>query len=83
MSKVIIITGASRGLGNAIAKAILELSPDHKVFLVSRSLDELHALQTHYGADRVGYKSLDLTNLTVHILRSHHSPVSSMTNTVS
>ncbi|KAI1159352.1 short-chain dehydrogenase [Nemania serpens] len=62
MSKVIIVTGASRGLGYAIARALLRAS--HKVFLVARSTDELAGLKAEYG-DAVGYTSADLSDLKV------------------
>lgn len=62
MSKVIIVTGASRGLGYAIARALLKAS--HKVFLVARSVDELAGLKAEYG-DAVGYISADLSDLKV------------------
>ncbi|KAI1307444.1 short-chain dehydrogenase [Xylaria venustula] len=47
MSKVFIVTGASRGLGLAIAQALLRES--HKVFLVARSEGELQKLKTQHG----------------------------------
>ncbi|KAI1427173.1 short-chain dehydrogenase [Xylaria sp. FL1777] len=47
MSKVFIVTGASRGLGLAIAQALLRES--HKVFLVARSDDELRKLKIQHG----------------------------------
>ncbi|KAI1116623.1 short-chain dehydrogenase [Nemania sp. NC0429] len=62
MSKVIIVTGASRGLGYAIARALLKAS--HKVFLVARSTDGLAELKAEYG-DAVGYTSADLSDLKV------------------
>lgn len=60
MSKVFIVTGASRGLGLAIAQALLRES--HKVFLVARSEDELRKLKTQHG-DSVAYTSADLADL--------------------
>ncbi|KAJ8124203.1 hypothetical protein ONZ43_g18 [Nemania bipapillata] len=62
MSKVIIVTGASRGLGHAISRVLLRDS--HKVFLVARSEDELRQLKTEYG-DAVEYMSADLADLKV------------------
>ncbi|KAI0869725.1 short-chain dehydrogenase [Hypoxylon argillaceum] len=62
MSKVIIVTGASRGLGHAIARALLRDS--HKVFLVARSADELRRLKAEHG-DAVEYMSADLGDLKV------------------
>ncbi|KAI3321427.1 short-chain dehydrogenase [Xylariaceae sp. AK1471] len=62
MSKVFIVTGASRGLGLAIAQALLKES--HKVFLVARSEDELRKLKTQHG-NSVDYMSADLADLKV------------------
>ncbi|KAI0803802.1 short-chain dehydrogenase [Xylaria sp. FL0064] len=62
MSKVFIVTGASRGLGLAIAQALLRES--HKVFLVARSEDGLRELKTQHG-DSVDYTSADLADLKV------------------
>jgi NADP-dependent 3-hydroxy acid dehydrogenase YdfG len=62
MSKAVIVTGASRGLGLAIAQALLKDS--HKVFLVARSEDELRKLKTQHG-DSVEYMSVDLADLKV------------------
>ncbi|KAI1120382.1 short-chain dehydrogenase [Nemania abortiva] len=62
MSKVVIVTGASRGLGQAIARVLLKDS--HKVFLVARSEDELRQLKTEHG-DAVGYMCADLADLKV------------------
>ncbi|KAI1178977.1 short-chain dehydrogenase [Nemania sp. FL0916] len=62
MSKAIIVTGASRGLGAAIARALLRDS--HKVFLVARSTDELQSLKAEHG-DTVAYMKADLADLKV------------------
>ncbi|KAK5635750.1 hypothetical protein RRF57_011462 [Xylaria bambusicola] len=62
MSKVFIVTGASRGLGLAVTQALLKES--HKVFLVARSEDELRKLKTQHG-DSVDYASVDLADLKV------------------
>ncbi|RWA13104.1 hypothetical protein EKO27_g1985 [Xylaria grammica] len=62
MPKAFIVTGASRGLGLAIAQALLKES--HKVFLVARSEDELRKLKTQHG-DSVDYTSADLADLKV------------------
>ncbi|KAJ3580327.1 hypothetical protein NPX13_g244 [Xylaria arbuscula] len=61
MSKVFIVTGASRGLGLAIAQCLLRDS--HKVFLVARAEDELRKLKDRHGADSVDYMSADLADL--------------------
>lgn len=62
MSKVFIVTGASRGLGLAIAKALLRDS--HKVFAVARVEDGLRKLKDSHG-DSVAYGSVDLSDLKV------------------
>ncbi|KAI0397670.1 short-chain dehydrogenase [Xylariaceae sp. FL0594] len=62
MSKAVIVTGASRGLGLAIAQALLKES--HKVFLVARAVEELRKLKAQYG-DAVDYMSADLSDLKV------------------
>jgi nucleoside-diphosphate-sugar epimerase len=62
MSKVYIVTGASRGLGLAIAQVLLKES--HKVFLIARSEDELKKLKTQHG-DSVDYMSADLADFKV------------------
>ena len=62
MSKVFIVTGASRGLGLSIARALLRDS--HTVFLVARSEGELRKLKSQHG-DAVDYASADLADLKV------------------
>ncbi|KAI2632821.1 short-chain dehydrogenase [Xylaria nigripes] len=59
MSKVFIVTGASRGLGYAITQVLLKES--HKVFMVARSEDELRKLKAENG-DSVDYMSADLAD---------------------
>ena len=58
-SKVILVTGASRGIGHAVAKHLLDRS--HKVVLVSRSRAELEALKSQYPS-QVEYLAEDLTD---------------------
>jgi NADP-dependent 3-hydroxy acid dehydrogenase YdfG len=62
MGKVIIVTGASRGIGFAIAQHLLANS--HKVLLVSRSEDELRKMKERYP-DQADYTTADLTNTDV------------------
>jgi NAD(P)-dependent dehydrogenase (short-subunit alcohol dehydrogenase family) len=60
--KVVVVTGASRGLGRAIVQALLK--QDHKVFAVARSEAELKQLKD--GApSSVDYFAADLADLTV------------------
>ncbi|KAJ3959061.1 hypothetical protein N0V92_004350 [Colletotrichum tropicale] len=56
-SKVIIVTGASRGIGLAIAKYLLKDS--HKVVLAARSKDQLEALKSAHPG-QVEYVAGDL-----------------------
>ncbi|ODV84212.1 hypothetical protein CANARDRAFT_29366 [[Candida] arabinofermentans NRRL YB-2248] len=53
MSKVVVVTGASRGIGLAIVKHILTTSPGSKVIAVARSHEKLQQIQTQFGSDRV------------------------------
>lgn len=54
-----IITGASSGIGQAIAKHILSTSSG-SVFLTARTEEPLKELATQYGLDRVGYLVADI-----------------------
>lgn len=58
-SKVVIVTGASRGIGLATAKHLLRSS--HKVVLVSRSQQALEELKKQYPS-QVEYLAADLTD---------------------
>lgn len=62
VSKVIIVTGASRGIGLAVAKYLLNAS--HKVVLVSRTAKELEAVKAQYPS-QVQFLAADLTNMDV------------------
>ncbi|TDZ35937.1 putative oxidoreductase [Colletotrichum spinosum] len=59
-SKVIIVTGASRGIGLAVAKFLLKDS--HKLVLAARSKDQLEALKSEYPG-QVEYVAGDLGDL--------------------
>ncbi|KAH6628624.1 hypothetical protein F5144DRAFT_594592 [Chaetomium tenue] len=56
--KVIIVTGASRGIGFAVAQSLLAAS--HKVVLVSRSADRLQGLKERYPT-QVAFLAADMT----------------------
>jgi len=58
--KVWLITGSSRGLGNALAKAVL--AAGHRVVATARRPGDLAALVAQYGADRVRAVALDVTD---------------------
>ncbi|KAI2604745.1 NAD(P)-binding protein [Hypoxylon fragiforme] len=62
MSKVFIVTGASRGLGLAIAQSLVQAS--HKVFLVARTEKDLQALKTQHPSS-VDFMTADLADLKV------------------
>lgn len=66
-SKVVIVTGASRGIGLAAAKDLLAAS--HKVVLVSRSAEQLQELKEQFSS-QVAYLAADLTVADV----SYHVP---------
>ncbi|KAL2269474.1 hypothetical protein VTJ83DRAFT_1658 [Remersonia thermophila] len=57
-SKVIIVTGASRGIGLALTQALLAAS--HKVVLVSRSAEKLQELQDRHP-EQVAFLAADMT----------------------
>lgn len=61
-SKVILVTGASRGIGLAITNYLLAAS--HKVFLVSRSQKELEGIKTKFPS-QVDFLAADLSDLNV------------------
>lgn len=61
-SKVVIVTGASRGIGLAVAQRLLAAS--HKVVLVSRSVEQLQELKEQYPS-QVAYLAADMTVVDV------------------
>jgi short-subunit dehydrogenase len=61
-SKVIILTGASRGIGLAMAKYLLKES--HNVVLVARSAGSLEDLKKQYPG-QVEMLAADLSDLSV------------------
>ncbi|KAH8886847.1 NAD(P)-binding protein [Thozetella sp. PMI_491] len=58
-SKVIIVTGASRGIGLAVTEYLVQNS--HKAVLVARSREALQALKDKYPS-QIEYLAADLTN---------------------
>ncbi|CDK27534.1 unnamed protein product [Kuraishia capsulata CBS 1993] len=58
----IIVTGASRGIGKALAEIILSKSNDTKLVVTARSLEPLKALVTKYGVDRVAFVEGDISS---------------------
>ena len=59
--KVILITGASSGIGEACAKRLVQ--DGHKLVLTARSEDKLSALQTELGQDNVEVVAADATDI--------------------
>lgn len=63
--KVIVITGASRGMGKTMAEVLLKESNDCKLVLIARSKDKLQEFVDSLSndqRDRVHYVAGDLTN---------------------
>jgi len=60
--KVIIVTGASRGIGLAIVQFLVQAQ--HKVVLAARSKGPLEALKAQYP-EQVEYFTGDLTDFSV------------------
>lgn len=59
-SPVIIVTGASRGMGLAIAEYLLRDASSPRLFLVARTAAPLESLQSKYGAERVRFLAGDI-----------------------
>ena len=60
-SHVSIVTGASRGIGKAIAEILLK-TPTSKVIVIARTQAPLEALEKQFGSDRVGIVTGDITD---------------------
>lgn len=61
MAKVILVTGASRGIGRSIVEVIFSLSADAVIYAVARSEAPLIELKKQYG-DRFFYVVGDITD---------------------
>lgn len=71
-SKVIIVTGASRGIGLAVAKWLIQ--KEHKVVLVARSQKDLDAIKSEHPS-QVEVMAADLCDFKVimgETTASHH-----------
>ncbi|KAG9191613.1 hypothetical protein G6011_10347 [Alternaria panax] len=60
---VVILTGASRGIGQAIAHHLL--SRNHKLVLVSRTQSALDALHSQYGSENVAVLAGDMSDASL------------------
>jgi 3-oxoacyl-[acyl-carrier protein] reductase len=84
-SRVIVITGANGGLGQAIAQAFLSESPENRVWLgVHKNRTEAQALAKHF-ADRCECIDLDVTRPTawqtaVELLAARHGRIDVLVN---
>jgi len=59
--KVIVLTGASRGIGLAIAHYLLQQPASHSLILLARSESPLHDLESQYGPSRIAVIPGDLS----------------------
>ncbi|EED14219.1 short-chain dehydrogenase/reductase, putative [Talaromyces stipitatus ATCC 10500] len=64
MSKTIIVTGASRGLGLAISKYLLTTTPPNNIIALARSAEPLQALKAEFPHN-VEYIAGDLTDQSI------------------
>lgn len=62
---VVILTGASRGIGLATAHHLLSTSPSTRVLLISRTRGPLDALQQQYGSSRVEVLAGDASDMAL------------------
>ncbi|KAK5105588.1 hypothetical protein LTS08_001865 [Lithohypha guttulata] len=63
-SKVVLVTGASRGIGQAIARFLIEAPPQHKLVLTARTSQPLEELKS-LAPDRVDYVAGDISDAAV------------------
>jgi NADP-dependent 3-hydroxy acid dehydrogenase YdfG len=65
--KVIVVTGASRGIGLAIANYLLKAS--HRIVVVARTIEPLESLKLQYP-NQVEILAIDLSDFSVCFLTS-------------
>lgn len=59
--KIVLVTGASRGIGRAVVETLLELDPEVIVYGVARTEEPLRDIQEKYGS-RFNYVVTDVTD---------------------
>ncbi|KAL8705880.1 MAG: hypothetical protein Q9201_001028 [Fulgogasparrea decipioides] len=64
-SKVIIVTGASRGIGLALSKFLLQKPQSAKIIVVARSKQPLEDLKAQYPTDQVQVLASDLSDFSM------------------
>ncbi|GME69795.1 unnamed protein product [[Candida] boidinii] len=62
---VVAVTGASRGLGRAIASIVLTCEKDTKIVAIARSADKLKELEAEFGSERVAIVTGDICDKEV------------------
>ena len=60
--KTVLMVGATSGIGLALARRILDETPDAHVVAVGRRAENLAALQAEYGAARVSTAACDVSD---------------------
>lgn len=62
--KTVLISGANRGIGAALVKAILEKGQAKKVYAAVRTIDSATGLVETYGSDKITPIHVDLSEPT-------------------
>lgn len=83
MGKIILVTGASRGIGLQLVKTIIEKDDECVIYGVARTEASLQSLQKEYGADKFMYRACDITDRSqvealVEEIRNKHGKLDSI-----